>query len=134
MAKVLTRMSWWHIQDENGYIDWGMTNGFSRLRYYVPGKDSAENYYIGIEALDALYLCIELLVPEIKENHAHWIKDFFLQPKELPLDDRLAAAEIITRTRQNIDAIYQREWRREPYPEELAGLFSFCFPCGLPTA
>jgi len=126
-------MSWWHIQDENGSIDWGITNGLSRLKYYVPGQDSPENYYIGAEALEALDICIELISPEIKEQHASWVKDFFLQPTAPPQDERLAAAEIITRTRQNINAIYQREWRRPPYHEELGGLFSFCFPCGLPT-
>jgi hypothetical protein len=124
-------MSWWHIQDEHGYIDWGLTGGQTSLRYYVPGQDSTENHYIGSEVLELLDLCLELLLPAVKARHAHWIQDFFLQPKDLPHDDRLAAGEIITRTRHNIDVVYQRDWNRLPYPEELAGLFAFCSPNGI---
>jgi hypothetical protein len=123
-------MGWWRIESVSGSPKWSAAPSNSKdgafLMNHIPGKDSPENHYNGDEPVDILdkvvNLCIERLTsPEYKQA----AKNAFLGIAENT--DALDAIhkQLLESARQKIARVYKREWGREPYAEELQGIFEF---------
>lgn len=123
-------MGWWRIDGANGAPHWNAAPSNSRdgafLVNYIPGKDSPENYYNGDEPVDILdkvvNLCIERLTsPEYKQAS----KNAFLGIAENTDALDVIHKQLLESARHKITRVYKREWGREPYAEELQGIFEF---------
>jgi hypothetical protein len=121
-------MGWWRIEGSSGLIDWASrgANG-AVLENYIPGLHSAENNYNGDEVADILDKVISTMTdrltdPEYRAN----AQQAFLGL--LDTDDAIdfVHKQSLDAARQKIERVYQREWQRNAYPEELRGLFEFC--------
>lgn len=117
-------MNWWRVANDQGHAIWNA----NALEYGTPGVDTVENHYIGTEVVEWTYFALELISDHVKNCHSEWIKEFFMRPTDIPHDDKVAAAEILSRIRTAIDQVYMRDWQRLPHQEELIALFSFCQP------
>lgn len=89
---------------------------------YTPGQDSPENYYINNDVVNC---CVRVLslVTHRNEIRIEDMRTTFVYGTEPPpnLPYTLTAATL--KCRLQIGAIYNAEWRREPYREELAAIF-----------
>jgi hypothetical protein len=121
-------MGWWRIEGPSGRIEWSSRgeNG-AVLENHIPGKNSPENYYNGDEPADVLDKVIggmldRLTNPAYKEAARN---AFLGAPVDAETID-LIHKQSLEVARQKIFRVYKREWQREPYDEELLGLFEFC--------
>jgi len=124
-------MGWWRIEGASGGINWSAQPGNSRdgatLVNYIPGKDSPENYYNGDEPADILDKVINTFIERLTTSeYRQAAKNAFLAVKENTDALDMIHKQSLELARQKIIRVYQREWRRDPYPEELQGLFEFC--------
>jgi hypothetical protein len=121
-------MGWWRIEGPSGRIEWSSRgkNG-AVLENYIPGKTSPENYYNGDEPADILDKVVGTMLdrltdPAYKETAR---KAFLGTPVDAETID-LVHKQSLETARNKIARVYKREWQRDPYDEELCGIFEFC--------
>lgn len=125
-------MGWWRIDGATGAPNWNAAPKHSRdgafLQNCVPGRDSAENHYNGDEPSDILDKVLNTFIERLPDReYRQAAKNAFLgvnADDATPLD--MIHAQSLEQARRKITLVYKREWRRDPYPEELQGIFEFC--------
>jgi hypothetical protein len=121
-------MGWWRIDGPSGHIDWSSRGSDGAvLCNHIPGKDSPENYYNGDEPADILDKVVNMMLDRLTmpEYKAAAQKAFMGKSDDANVLDFIHKQSLIS-ARQKIERTYKREWHREPYSEELQGLFEFC--------
>ena len=122
-------MGWWRINGSSGQINWDKSDKgkWAELHNGVPGKDPAENYYNGDEPADILDKVISTLLDKLTTpEYRQAAKNAFIgAPVDLDVID-LIHKQSLEDARNKINRTYAREWGRQPYPEELEGIFEFC--------
>jgi hypothetical protein len=121
-------MGWWRIDGNSGQINWSsQSTGGATLLNHIPGKHSSENYYNGDEPADVLDKVVSTFLDKMTDaGYKAAAKTAFTGEADAPEELDLIHKQSLEHARQKIAEIYQREWRREPYPEELRGIFEFC--------
>lgn len=121
-------MGWWRISGPSGQIDWAkQPNGSATLLNYIPGKHSPENHYNGDEVADILDKVVCTFLDKLTDSgYKAAAKNAFLGETPVPEILDLIHKQSLICARQKIEKVYEREWKRKPYPEELHGIFEFC--------
>ena len=121
-------MGWWRIDGPAGGIDWSkQESGGATLFNYIPGKHSPENHYNGDEPADILDKVVSTFLDKLPNvEYKAAAKTAFTGEGEVPEILDLIHRQSLESARHKIEKVYQREWRRMPYPEELNGIFEFC--------
>jgi len=121
-------MGWWRIDGPTGGIEWSkQENGLAMLLNHIPGKHSSENHYNGDEPTDILDKVVGTFLDRLTDSeYKAAAKNAFLGEADVPEVLDLIHKQSLIHARQKIDKVYLREWKREPYPEELHGIFEFC--------
>lgn len=121
-------MGWWQIDGETGGINWSSrgSNG-AVLCNHIPGKDSPENYYNGDEPADILDKVINTMLDRlVNPAYKNAARKAFLGQKVDEEEIDLIHKQSLENARQRITRTYKRAWSRDPYIEELSGIFEFC--------
>lgn len=123
-----TSMGWWRIEGPTGGITWDSRGPDGAiLANHVPGKDSAENYYNGDEPADILDKVLSTTIDRLSEVDYHdAVRRAFLGEGVSDTEIDLIHKQSLEMARERINKTYNREWGRDPCPEELSGLFEFC--------
>ena len=121
-------MAWWRIDGPSGQILWSSRGKSGAvLANYIPGKTSPENYYNGDEPADILDKVVGTMLDRLTEpGYKEAAKNAFLGgPVDADTID-LIHKQSLEAARNKIARVYRREWQRNPYDEELYGIFEFC--------
>jgi hypothetical protein len=121
-------MGWWRIDGPTGGINWASRGADGAvLENHTPGKDSPENYYNGDEPTDILDKVLSTMLDKLTSHeYKEATRRAFLGEGVGDTEIDLIHKQSLERARQRIERTYKREWGREPYPEELQGIFGFC--------
>jgi hypothetical protein len=121
-------MSWWQIDGETGGINWSSRGPDGAvLCNQIPGKAPRENYYNGDEPADILDKVINTMIDKlIDPEYKNAARNAFLGQPVDDLEIDLIHKQSLENACRRITRVYERAWSREPYFEELAGVFEFC--------
>jgi hypothetical protein len=121
-------MGWWRIDGPSGQINWSkQDDGNAMLLNHIPGKHSPENYYNGDEPADVLDKVVSTFLDKMTDaGYKAAAKAAFTGESDVPEILDLIHKQSLENARRRIEKVYQREWKRMPYPEELNGIFEFC--------
>lgn len=121
-------MGWWRIDGPTGGVNWSSRGADGAvLENYSPGKDSPENYYNGDEPADILDKVISTMLERLtSDEYKSAARRAFLGEGVSDNEIDLIHKQSLESARERIERVYRREWDREPYPEEMQGIFEFC--------
>lgn len=121
-------MGWWRIEGSAGEITWDSRGEDGAiLANHIPGKDSPENYYNGDEPADILDKVISTMLEKLtSHDYKDAARRAFLGEGVSDTEIDFVHRQSLETARNRIDRAYKREWGRDPYPEELSGIFEFC--------
>jgi hypothetical protein len=120
-------MGWWRIEGPSGGIEWSSRGADGAvLANHIPGRHSPENYYNGDEPADILDKVINTMLERLTNpEYKSAARAVFLGEPDTEDVLDLIHKQSLVKARQSIDRTYQREWGRQPYAEELQGIFEF---------
>jgi hypothetical protein len=122
-------MGWWRIDGPNGRINWEKSEraNWAVLHNCIPGREPEENYYNGDEPADILDKVVSPIIERLTDpEYKKEAKNAFLGAAANADVIDLIHKQSLEAAKQKISRVYQREWGRQPYTEELEGIFEFC--------
>lgn len=121
-------MAWWVIDGPGGYVSWTpCADERPTVLNKIPGRDSPNARYNGDEPVELLDGFIAKISDKMQD--AAYLEEIRLGIAGFPVDPDIVSEDVelaLHSVREKIARVYVREWGRQPYEDELHGLFNFC--------